>query len=68
MVYTILKKSLLQNRNFISHIFQMKLFIRKLLSSKEIVFISHMVQMKLSSGVIVNSLKNYLYPTWFRWN
>jgi len=39
----------------------MKLFIRKLLSSKEIVFISHMVQMKLYLKKMQKRYLQHLY-------
>ena len=52
---------------FISHMVQMKEARRVTARQTGRNFISHMVQMKVDQSRQMQSLKDTLYPTWFRW-
>ena len=54
-------------KGFISHMVQMKGLQDYALQLDSTYFISHMVQMKAEAIAKANSIKEALYPTWFRW-
>jgi len=53
-------------KGFISHMVQMKGLQDYALQLDSTYFISHMVQMKAEAIAKANSIKEALYPTWFR--
>ncbi len=53
--------------NFISHMVQMKAWMKRDRACFLMSFISHMVQMKGTSHLQVFNSSRSLYPTWFRW-